>query len=140
VDGLINGDGAVEADSHFADVAIDGIDEVGPRLEVAGILTGDSIDESGCVGADEVAIAAFEHFLKESLHGLSELAEVDGSIADFADLFASERFKVDDEIIGACEVSFGEAVETAVDGVIGALKESIFAVGNELIAEFFGEN
>ena len=139
MDGFVDGYSAVEADAHFANVAIDGIDEIRAGLEVAGIFAGNTVDKSGGIGADEVAVAAFEHILEQPLHGLCELAEIYGSIADFADLFACEGFEVDDEVIGACEVSFGEAVEAAVDGVIGSLEESVFAVGDEFVAEFFGE-
>ena len=140
VDGLVEGYGAVETDAHFADVAIDGVDEIRPGLEVAWVLAGDAVDKAWCIGADEVAVAAFQHILEEPLHGLCELAEIYGAIADFADLFACEGFEVDDEVVRAGKVCFCEAVESAVDSVIGALEEAVFAVGNEFVAEFFGEN
>jgi hypothetical protein len=60
--------------------------------------------------------------------------EADGVLDHLLRLRAGQRLVVGEEVGLAAEVQLGLLVVAAVDGLVGALEEAVFAVGDELAA------
>ena len=65
-----------------------------------------------------------------------ELAELDGVVHQLLSVLAGERLEIGQEGTGLGDVPLRLLVVSAVDGVVGALEQQLFAVGDEFPGEF----
>ena len=72
------------------------------------------------------------HLLDELLHGVGVFFKIQGLTSLLDRFLSGERLEVADEITRLGQVDFGLFVKTSVNGIVRTLKETVFAVMNEL--------
>ena len=124
---------APEAGSHFGDVAVHRLHDIGAVLQVARVLGRNASDTARVVGTDDETALTFEDRFKQPLHRRREGVEIDDLVHHVLDIRSRQRLKVRDEV-GPLprEIRFSLLVEAAMNGIVGALEQPVLAVGDEL--------
>ena len=122
----------MEADADFGKVDGAGILVVGTGLEVAWVFAGGAVNGSRmCGGYDVVGSALLSKVTDECLEARRVLLETDRVLDERTGLGGREGFVVAQKVIGTAEIGLGAFVVASGNGVVGTLKETVFAVGDE---------
>ena len=122
-----------EPHTHFGDVTVKRLHDVGASLQVARVLARLAVNDSRSCRTHNVTVVLLSRLQKQLLHRRGERAEVDRSLADLLDILARKRLEIHDEIIASCEVRFGLLVEAAVNGIVRTLEQPKLAVLYEFV-------
>ncbi len=130
----------MQLDASQSNIGRTGRCQVGTVLQVTRVLCWLAIDQSWIGGADDVAVLGCCRGEQQLFHWAGEFVELDGIANDVASLLAGERFEVTDEVARRGQVGFGLFIQSAMNGIVGTLKQAVFAVFNELVAWSFRDS
>ena len=110
------------------------VKQVRTGLEITRVLGDLAVHNAGVRRRNEkVSLLPFlDHLLDELLHGFGVFFKIQGLTSLLDRFLSGERLEVADEITRLGQVDFGLFVKTSVNGIVRTLKETVFAVMNEL--------